>query len=466
MVVVDELKAHKHMTTLPHEQQYRRSLADGYTLRWGDEHDHDSIADLYARVFGDEVESGFNQYVANYGRRVLSAEHPLGGARDVAIVVDAHQNVVSAALLMRMPIEYAGVPLAGGRPEIVATDPRMRNRGYIRDIFALLHARSEARGDVVQGITGIPYYYRQFGYEYAITLGGGRMYPFQAIPELGSGASEPFDIRPATNADIMQLLMLYERERMRQSDHLPMLVTSKIDAAYLRYAIAPTTAHEPWVPMVITRPHNGEVVGTFWTNRVRNTEHIGVWSLSTEPHVSLHSVFPCVVRYLRHAARETIPTVDGRTPVAQSIYFGLGVDHPVYQIIHQQMHRVNRPYAWYLRVPDLPRLIGQIAVPLERRLAQSSYAGFTGEITVDFYRSGLILTFANGKIQARTWHKQQEPRSAQASYPPNVILQQLFGMHSINELKHNHADVRSQIETEDILNVLFPKQASWLAPLD
>lgn len=454
------------MTAHLHEHHYQRPLADGYTLRWGDERDHDAIADLYARVFGDEVESGYNQYVANYGRRVMSAEHPLGGARDVAVVVDPQQKVVSAALLMRMPLEYAGVPLAGGRPEIVATDPAVRNRGFIRDIFTLLHARSEYRGDVLQGITGIPYYYRQFGYEYAIALGGGRMYPFQAIPELPAGSEEPFVMRAATNADIMQLLMLYERERMRQSDHLPMLVTSKIDAAYLRYAVAPTTAHEPWVQMVIARPQNGEVVGSFWTNRVRNAEHIGVWALSTEPHVSLSSVFPSVVRYLRHAAQELIPTVDGRTPPAKSIYFGLGVDHPVYAIVQQQMHRVNRAYAWYVRVPDLPRLIAQIAVPLERRLAQSSYAGYTGEIAIDFYRSGLILAFEKGTIHARSWQKQQEQRSAHAGYPPNVMLQQIFGLHSIYELKLNHADVWSHIETEDILHVLFPKQASWLAPLD
>jgi hypothetical protein len=119
-----------------------------------------------------------------------------------------------------------------------------------------------------------------------------------------------------------------------------------------------------------------------------------------------------------------------------------------------------------VRVADIPRLIGQIATPIERRLAQSTYAGYTGEITIDCYRSGFIIACEKGKIHARTWHKTQEPRSAQAGYPPNVILQQIFGMHSIYELKLHHADVWSQIETEDILNVLFPKQASWLAPLD
>ena len=40
------------------------------------------------------------------------------------------------------------------------------------------------RGELVQGITGIPYYYRQFGYEMALDLGGGRMCYAPQIPEL------------------------------------------------------------------------------------------------------------------------------------------------------------------------------------------------------------------------------------------------------------------------------------------
>jgi hypothetical protein len=106
----------------------------------------------------------------------------------------------------------------------------------------------------MQGITGIPYYYRQFGYEYALSLGGSRVVPIQAIPTLVADQQEPFVVRRAQHSDIMQLLMLYERERSRLHNQQPMLVTSRIDASYLRYTMGEVTAHEPWIPYVITRP--------------------------------------------------------------------------------------------------------------------------------------------------------------------------------------------------------------------
>jgi predicted acetyltransferase len=70
---------------------------------------------------------------------------------------------------------YAGVPFGVGRPEAVGTDPDYRRRGLIRMQFEVLHGKSAAMGHLVQGITGIPWYYRQFGYEYALDLDGGRI---------------------------------------------------------------------------------------------------------------------------------------------------------------------------------------------------------------------------------------------------------------------------------------------------
>jgi hypothetical protein len=456
------------MTTRPlialHDPAYQEHLADGYILRWATEADQASIDDLYARVFGDEHESGRNEKVATFARRVVSGTHPLGIPGDIAIVTDSNNIVVAATLLMRMPIEYAGIAVQSGRPEIVASDERVRNRGFVRKIFAMIHARSEQRGDLVQGITGIPYYYRQFGYEYALTLGGGHAMSFQSIPALDEGQTEPFAIRKATNDDIMTLLMLYERERTRPHNNLPMLVSSKIDAAYFRYAIAETDAHEPWVPYVITRP-DGDVVGSFWVSRIRPSNVLGCWSLITEPHVRMSEVFASLTRGLRDIAA-TMPTWDSRTKPADTLYFGLGVDHPVYPLITQRLHRWQRPYGWYIRVPDLPKLLGQIAPAIERRLAQSAYAGYTGELNIDFYRSGLKIVATNGKLRFADWRKGADEKKADAGYPPLVMLQQIFGMRSIYELKESHPDTWSSLEAEPLLHVLFPKQSSWLAPLD
>ena len=57
------------------------------------------------------------------------------------------------------------------------------------------------RHERMQAITGIPWYYRQFGYEMALNLDGGRRYR-PHIPRLKDGETEPYRVRPVTAADL------------------------------------------------------------------------------------------------------------------------------------------------------------------------------------------------------------------------------------------------------------------------
>ena len=63
---------------------------------------------------------------------------------------------------------YDGIAFGVGRPELVGTAPAYRRRGLVRTQFEVLHQRSAERHERLQAITGIPWYYRQFGYEMAL----------------------------------------------------------------------------------------------------------------------------------------------------------------------------------------------------------------------------------------------------------------------------------------------------------
>lgn len=52
--------------------------------------------------------------------------------------------------------------------------PEYRRRGLVRAQFDVIHQWSAARGQLVQVISGIPFYYCQFGYEMGLALSGGR----------------------------------------------------------------------------------------------------------------------------------------------------------------------------------------------------------------------------------------------------------------------------------------------------
>src|SRR5260370_9607611 len=102
-------------------------------------------------------------------------------------------------------------------------------RGMVRNLFGEIDARSAAVRPVAQGITGIRYFYRQFGYEYALNLDGRRVTNLSLIPAAKENEPEPYTLRDATEEDIPLIQELYNR-RGRES-----IVTSPIEANWLRY---------------------------------------------------------------------------------------------------------------------------------------------------------------------------------------------------------------------------------------
>jgi len=107
-----------------------------------------------------------------------------------------------------------------------------------------------------------------------------------------------------------------------------------------------------------------------------------------------------------------------------------------------------------------------IAPVLEKRLADSYIAGYTGELKLDFYRGGLRMVFDNGRLTtAENWRVPVYDSNAGSGFPELVFLQVVFGHRSIEELRHAFPDVWVNDETKYALNVLFPARESSVLPL-
>lgn len=69
--------------------------------------------------------------------------------------------VVACVSIHRVRAYYGSIKLFFGKPELIATDPEYRNRGLVRKLLhEMIHPESEARGDSLQFIPGIPHFYR------------------------------------------------------------------------------------------------------------------------------------------------------------------------------------------------------------------------------------------------------------------------------------------------------------------
>lgn len=449
------------MTSLNNTLNLPRSLADGLLLRRATPADMEAVAALNGRILADPDESP--QILADWTRDLMSGRHPTTTAEDFIVVEDTNTGqIVSSICLIPQVWRYEDIPFGVGRPELVVTEPAYRRQGLVRAIFEAIHTLSVSQGHWVQGITGIAWFYRQFGYEYALPLGGARHLALTDVPGLKDGESEPFRIRPASAADIPVLMELYERQCAGK------LVTTEIDETRWRYDLNGHSQDSVQRLCVncILEPE-GRVIGYYTTSAHPWRERLIVWEVVVAEGISLHAALPTVTRALKAQAQAHQPQAGIEAKPITTLRFSLGLEHPVYEALAAKLGPFQKPYAWYIRVADLPGFIRHIAPVLEKRLAGSVMSGYSGELKISFFRDGLRLVFERGRLtEVADWLPPDSDHQWDgAEFPPLVFLQLLFGHRSLDELCYAFPDCYADEEPALLLKALFPKRVSLVFPL-
>jgi hypothetical protein len=338
----------------------------------------------------------------------------------------------------------------------VGTHPEYRDRGLIRAQFEEIHRLSAEKGQVVQAITGIPYYYRLFGYEMALSLGGGRLgYP-PHVPRLKDEQVEPFRVRPAAEADLVFITDLYNIATQRY----PLRCLRDLET--WRYELAgKSLKNVNRSELRVIEDQDGRLVGYLAHSHFNWAQGVTLAATAYEviPKVSWAAVSPSVIRYLK-ATGEAQAQAGGQEPFG-AWGFWLGEQHPIYQVIKDRLPRVRKPYAWYMRVADLPGFLRLVTPALEKRLEASTYAGHSGELKLTFYRDGLRMVFEQGKlVSVDAWKPEPGKGSGDAAFPNLTFLQLVFGFRSVEELDYAFPDCFVGENAWGVLEALFPRKPS------
>ena len=434
-----------------------QNLGDGLTLRWATPDDAEELAAFNLRIHSDDPNEP-EEFLAFWTRDLLCGDHPTTKASDFTVVVDenAGGKIVSSVGLIGQTWTYEGIPFPVGRPELVATDENYRRRGLIRAQFAQIHALSASQGQMVQAITGIPWYYRQFGYEMTVNLGGGRSYQLNLQREAKPDSEEPYRLRPATLDDLPFLQEQYAHYCAGS------LLGRLRDEAIWQYEMAGAHRTSEYAR------HFYVIEETAVTQPLAYVEYrdwgraFGVREIAVRPGQSLRAVLLFLLRHLEQEAKHLNP--DRKKPY-ERIYFHLGESHPVYEALKRELPPGRLPYAWYIRVPDLPGFLRHITPALENRLADSVMAGHSGTLKLNFYRSQMTLVFEKGKLTDVGTYEPERLESGDAVFPELTFLKLLFGHRSLDELDAAFADCYANNEAAVLLPILFPKRPSRLIEL-
>ena len=438
----------------PSQKNIIRDLGAGLILRRSTPEDAEVLAAFNGMIHSDDGVEKPDERIAAWARDLLTRPHPTFSPDDFTIVEEAATGkIVSSLNLIPQTWAYEGIPFGVGRSELVGTLPEYRKRGLIRIQYDEIHQWCDERGMMVQAITGIPYFYRKFGYEMALDLSGGYFGHGAHVPKLKDGESEPYRLRPATPADIPFMAEVYEQTAQRYSIFCPR--TTEI----WRYELdGRSQKHVNRMEHCIIEDDSGESVGFLLNLPFLVMDGAFAFAYELKTGVSWLAVTPSVVRYLWETG-QAYAKRDEKS--SHSFGFLLGAQHPVYEALGTKLPSYDRPYAWYMRVPDLPGFIRHIAPVLEKRLAGSIAMGHTGKIRINRYSTILTLNFEQGKLTG----VEEEPRKASdyadLGLPELTILQMIFGRASFMELHDIVPDVYYDNEEAAILfNILFPKKPS------
>ncbi|MFD5879616.1 GNAT family N-acetyltransferase [Streptomyces yangpuensis] len=396
------------------------SLADGLVLRQARPADLDQIgALLSARGEPDDA----------VDHRLVVTD-PDAGLSACAVVADG-DRVVSTATLLDEEVCIGGVRLPAGQVELVATEAEYEGRGLVRALMHWAHERSAARGHVVQAMIGIPYFYRLFGYEYAVDIP--QALNVNALPPLPPPLPQPGDgnatLRAARPSDIPAMAAL------QASAQGGFDVTMPHSAACWRWLLD----HESSNLVVLEQA--GTVIAT------ARTTPPGEEMLLAEAAARDES-----------AARELLSAV-GALAAGEGLQVvhraGTVTGNAWQEFIDHEPRRSAEQY--YIRIPDVAVLLDRLRPLFWQRLTAAGIDRTGRDIVIStFGAHHRIPVLADGLGEVVTGGAMQSPGVAGgAGVAPDHLAPLLFGPHGFEGLTRIRPDVYAA--DEDLFRTLFPR---------
>ena len=443
----------------------QKQLADGLILRTlseGVASDRARLPQFYADVNAEGDPEWVGPALAAWTKDLM-ADHPTTTLDDIFVVVDPAEDdlIVSATLLIPQTWRYEDVAIPTGRPELVGTLPAYRGRGLVRTLFAAIHERSAALGHQLQTITGIPYFYRQFGYTMALDLDYGALYPLTVGKADPADYTPKFTLRAATEADIPDVARWHSQMARGR------LVTDVRTPELWRYELAGRDARS------IRKRHyqiivhaegedQGEGVGYIVLAGSEHTKQ-QIWcpAFVVGEESSYVATFDDVIRGVKQWAQAVV----GECPPL--LLFDGRAHSAIETLVAAKFGGRLNPhlYKWYVRVPDAVAFMRLIQPVLERHLEGSGAHRYTGELKIGFHDlTGLSLKFEQGKLVDVS--KIQGKDGYNVSLPWNLFWNVVFGDQSMEDLRAVLPDVElGRGASQVLINTLFPKRTSWIEGL-
>ncbi|MDX2076862.1 MAG: GNAT family N-acetyltransferase [bacterium] len=412
---------------------YSKPLHDGFVLRTVSSiADIKQLANFNLAIHGDGVDTM---------TRELIMSHPNTQPEDW-FFIEKDEKIIASLCLIPWTWQLDGVLLKVGEMGVVGTLSDYRGQGLVRELAKHHRDLLNQGGYHLSNIQGIPYFYRQFGYEYALPLEGGWRLELHAVPDdMPSG----YTFRLATAQDIPTLMRLYDLAMCDLDIHA---VRDEGIWGYLLGASTKTgNAGETWCVV----DSHGNIVG-YW--RVERYGFGTGFNINECSNLSHDMAVAVLGQSKKMAIERNKPYIKIHIPQT----------HVLTQLARFYGGHDNGRYAWQIMIPDVPRLLTALKPAFEKRLASSPCANLTHTFILNLYRNAFSLVFQDGKLIEVNSLGYDEGES-DMSIPPNAFTQLVLGHRNREELRAIFPDLSCDGMSAMMVDILFPNMKGFIYPL-
>jgi len=374
-----------------------------------------------------------NEDVDGIVRRLLDLYPPM--TLDHLFAVTYGDETVASLMLIPQTWVMDGVELKVAEMGCVATHPDHRGRGLQRMLNERFDEAAENGGYDLCALAGIPFFYRQFGYEYALDLNHKTVIPVNELPD----TQQSLEAQGFTAADIPAAAELLDSYHSRYMVHCP-----RTTPVWRMQHMTGIYNGEPYEGYTL---HGGGEVQAY----VRVITRLRDKTLVLKEAGAAPGAYGQVLAFLRrHCVEnglETLVSTLGYVDPLSELLAGLGAEQSL-------------PYGWQVKIVDNLRLLEKIAPLLESRLAGTKYSGLSERLNLNFRRFSVDLVFESGELAGVSLSSDCSDRTVGLN--PYVFPQLLLGYRSREELEYAYPDVRVAPSHRMLVDALFPKRPSYI----
>jgi len=409
---------------------YSKIIGDNLTLRVA----IDEIED-FQRFISFNLDVHQDESLKRYVNRLYS-DHP---RRNAVFWIYVEENdskeIVSTITLMPLEWNFDDVKIPLCEMGLVGTLTSYRNQELIGTMNNTYEAIMKQEGYLFSAIRGIPYYYRKFGYDFALNLDERILLNKSIIP---SKEIVNVSIEKATKQDLAFIKAVYNKEKKK-------------------YYISNGFSSDCFMYKFMNEDFDNNFLSTFLIKI--NEKPISYFSIGMSYDNAAYSLI--VPEVNEEIMIKILQFIKAYNEERDQIVFHINSDTNFGQYICSIGGKKDIGYGWQIKILNIKNFLHAISPVLEQRIERSFYKGLSQEIVISDYRERFTIKFNNGKVKDIEVKKGYcAPKSCDVNIPGSALIKLLLSDKNFEEIKYIIKDSILKPESENLIKVLFPKKPS------